>query len=48
MGGTIVYPVTDESWGRRRFMTRDPAGLLVDVVRQIEPTAGYWETYPAL
>lgn len=43
----IVHPLTDEEWGQRRFMTRDPAGVLVDVVQQIEPKQGYWERYPA-
>ena len=41
----IVYPLTDEEWGQRRFMTRDPAGVLVDIVQQIEPKAGYWDQY---
>jgi hypothetical protein len=27
-------------------MTRDPAGMLVDVVEQIEPAPGFWERYP--
>lgn len=46
-GAPIVHPLTDEDWGQRRFMTRDPAGVLVDVVQQIEPKQGYWERYPA-
>lgn len=44
-GAPIVHPLTDEVWGQRRFMTRDPAGVLVDVVQQIEPEAGFWERY---
>ena len=44
-GATIVHPLTDEAWGQRRFMTRDPAGVLVDVVQQIDPEAGFWERY---
>jgi uncharacterized glyoxalase superfamily protein PhnB len=44
-GAPIVHPLTDEEWGQRRFMTRDPAGVLVDVVEQIEPVAGYWDRY---
>lgn len=46
-GAPIVHPLTDEAWGQRRFMSRDPAGVLVDVVEQIEPAPGYWERYPA-
>lgn len=46
-GAPIVHPLTEEDWGQRRFMTRDPAGVLVDVVEQIEPKEGFWEKYPA-
>jgi catechol 2,3-dioxygenase-like lactoylglutathione lyase family enzyme len=45
-GAPIVHPLTEEAWGQRRFMTRDPAGTLIDVVEQIEPKAGFWEKYP--
>ena len=41
----ITHPLTDEPWGQRRFMTRDPSGISVDVVEQIEPAAGFWEKY---
>ncbi|MBQ0751449.1 MAG: VOC family protein [Roseovarius sp.] len=44
-GAPIVYPLTDEPWGQRRFMTRDPAGVQVDVVQQIAPEAGFWDRY---
>jgi uncharacterized glyoxalase superfamily protein PhnB len=44
-GALIVHPLTDEDWGQRRFMTRDPAGIMVDVVEQIEPVAGFWDRY---
>lgn len=44
-GAPIVHPLTDEDWGQRRFMTRDPAGVLVDVVQQTEPKAGFWDKY---
>lgn len=45
-GATILHPLTDEDWGQRRFMTRDPSGMMVDVVEQIEPKPGFWEQYP--
>jgi uncharacterized glyoxalase superfamily protein PhnB len=45
-GAPIIHPLTDEDWGQRRFVTRDPAGVLVDVVEQREPTPGYWERFP--
>jgi uncharacterized glyoxalase superfamily protein PhnB len=42
-GAPIVHPLTKEAWGQRRFITRDPAGTLVDVVEQIEPQPGFWD-----
>ncbi|WP_216361225.1 VOC family protein [Caulobacter mirabilis] len=44
-GAPIVYGPADEPWGQRRFMTRDPAGVLIDVVEQTQPQAGFWERY---
>lgn len=44
-GITPAYPLTDEPFGQRRFGLRDPAGLWVDVLEQIEPAAGYWDRY---
>jgi predicted enzyme related to lactoylglutathione lyase len=31
-GHEIVYPLRDEAWGVRRFMLRDPAGRVVNVL----------------
>ncbi|WP_405161002.1 VOC family protein [Nocardia sp. NBC_01499] len=31
-GADIVYPLTDEEWGVRRFFVRDPSGTIVNVV----------------
>lgn len=31
-GHEIVYGITDEAWGVRRFYIRDPAGTLVNVL----------------
>lgn len=31
-GCDIVYPITDEPWGVRRFFVRDPTGAIVNVV----------------
>jgi catechol 2,3-dioxygenase-like lactoylglutathione lyase family enzyme len=42
-GAEIWYSLTDEPWGQRRFMLRDPSGILVDVVEQIAPAPGFWE-----
>ncbi len=44
-GAAITYDLHDEPWGQRRFMTIDPAGILVDVVEQTVPAEGYWERF---
>jgi catechol 2,3-dioxygenase-like lactoylglutathione lyase family enzyme len=44
-GVEIVHPLTDEPWGQRRFMIRDPAGTSIDVVQQTEPEPGFWDPY---
>ena len=44
-GAPITYGPAEEPWGQRRFMVRDPSGILVDVVEQIEPAAGFWDKY---
>jgi catechol 2,3-dioxygenase-like lactoylglutathione lyase family enzyme len=31
-GLDVVYPLTDEPWGVRRFFVRDPAGFVINVV----------------
>lgn len=31
-GLEIVYPLSDEEWGVRRFMLREPSGTIVNVV----------------
>jgi uncharacterized glyoxalase superfamily protein PhnB len=32
LGLEIVYPLRDEPWGVRRFMLREPSGMVVNVV----------------
>ncbi|MBX9591732.1 MAG: VOC family protein [Hyphomonadaceae bacterium] len=44
-GAPIVYGLAEEPWGQRRLMLRDPSDILVDVVEQIEPAAGFWDKY---
>jgi uncharacterized glyoxalase superfamily protein PhnB len=39
-GLQVDHPLQDEPWGQRRFGLRDPAGVWVDVVEQIEPEPG--------
>lgn len=44
-GVPLAHPLHDAPWGQRRFMVRDPSGILVDVVEQTEPEPGFWERY---
>jgi predicted enzyme related to lactoylglutathione lyase len=32
-GADIVYPLTDEEWGLRRFFVRDPNGAVINVTQ---------------
>ena len=41
----IVYPLTTEPFGQKRFGFFDPSGLWVDVVEQTKPATGYWDGY---
>lgn len=40
-GLEIVYAMRDEPWGQRHFMTVDPDGLAVDVVKVIPPSQDF-------
>ncbi len=35
-GVEIVYPLTDEPWGVRRFFARDPNGVVVNVLSHLD------------
>ena len=43
----LLHALTDEAWGQRRFMVRDPSGIAVDIVEQIAPADGFWDEYAA-
>ena len=45
LGLPVHTPLRDEPWGQRHFITEDPAGLLVDVVKLIPPDASYADGY---
>ncbi len=47
MGLPIELPLRDEAFGQRHFMTRDPMGLLVDVVKIIPPSKEFAAGYVA-
>ena len=38
-GLSIVYPLTDEPWGVRRFFVKDPDGIIVNVLGHKGQTA---------
>ena len=35
LGLEIVYPLTDEPWGIRRFFVRDPDGTVINVAQHV-------------
>lgn len=35
MGAEIVYPITDEPWGVRRFFARDPMGKTLNILSHL-------------
>jgi uncharacterized glyoxalase superfamily protein PhnB len=37
-GYSIVYPLTDEPWGVRRFFVRDPFGKIVNILAHTKPS----------
>ena len=44
-GLTIVKPLVDEDFGQRHFITIDPSGILIDVIKPIAPSAAFVEQY---
>jgi len=36
-GDTIVYPISDEPWGVRRFFVEDPSGVVINVMSHRAP-----------
>jgi len=42
---SIVQELRDEEWGQRHFMVEDSNGLLVDVVKMIEPSEEFVKNY---
>lgn len=44
-GLPIVLELKDEAFGQRHFITRDPNGLLIDVITPIEPNDVFIDQY---
>ncbi len=44
-GLPILLALRDEPFGQRHFITRDPSGVLVDVIKPIPPSAEFLAQY---
>ena len=44
-GLPILLPLRDEDFGQRHFITSDPNGVLIDVIKPIPPTAQFANQY---
>lgn len=45
IGLPMHLPLRSEDFGQRHFITSDPNGVLIDVIKVIPPTAGYVSQY---
>ena len=41
----MALDIRSEDWGQRHFITRDPNGILIDVIQNIAPDAEFAEHY---
>jgi catechol 2,3-dioxygenase-like lactoylglutathione lyase family enzyme len=46
-GLPILQPLRDEAFGQRHFITRDPNGVLIDIIKPIPPTGEFVAQYEA-
>lgn len=46
-GLPILRSLRDEEFGQRHFITADPNGVLIDVIKPIPPSADYAQQYEA-
>ena len=44
-GLPILKTLTDEAFGQRHFITRDPNGVLIDVIKPIPPSGEFVDQY---
>ena len=44
-GATVLLPLRDEAWGQRHFIIQGPGGVLIDVIKNIEPSEEYAAQY---
>ncbi len=41
----MVLDLKSEKWGQRHFITKDPNGLLVDVIQNVPPSEEFVQQY---
>ena len=46
-GLPILLPLRDEAFGQRHFITSDPNGVLIDIIKPIPPSGEFVEQYEA-
>ncbi|RVJ61340.1 glyoxalase [Sinorhizobium medicae] len=44
-GLPILKPICDEEFGQRHFITADPNGVMIDIIKPIPPSAGFADAY---
>lgn len=44
-GAKVLLPLRDEDWGQRHFIIQGPGGVMIDVIKNIEPSAEYASQY---
>ncbi|WP_282610513.1 VOC family protein [Pelagibius sp. Alg239-R121] len=44
-GLPILLPLRDEPFGQRHFITRDPSGVLIDIIKPIPPSEEFMKLY---
>lgn len=44
-GLPILKPLIDEAFGQRHFITQDPNGVLIDVIKPIPPSGDFAQQY---
>ncbi len=43
----VLLTLRDEEFGQRHFITQDPNGVLIDIIKPIPPSAAFLEQYAA-
>lgn len=46
-GLPILLPLRDEAFGQRHFITRDPNGVMIDIITPIAPSEEFRDQYTA-